>query len=273
MYRNWLGKSFFRRSNFFLLSTSSSTISLFCERAFCTSVFKLHRRCPSFFLEPLVFFTQLPKFCLFCGVGLVRQHFVFTLAGWRRGRTTPTRLGSKQPACTLPCNTNGMFVWHLRPFDLVHTFVSEQKRQHHSFRPSIVTALARSSSIPSCPAIHPLFFCVSHSSPLERSSAPTDWRKFDETAAANTTNNKTQRKSPESRSGHKNTQTPEEQKRLEQDFAPSLHVFATSDPFLGSSVSQMFTRHDSQSDAPCTRKVKSRLKKNETATIPSGPCP
>ena len=116
----------------------------------------------------------------------MRQHFVCTLAGWRRGRTDPDPPWAKQPPCNLPCNTNGMFVWHLRPFDLVYTFVSEHKRQHHSFRPSVETALARGSFIRTCPAIHLLFFCVCHSSPLERSSAPTDWRKFDETAAVKT---------------------------------------------------------------------------------------
>ena len=169
-----------------------------------------------------------------------------------------------------------MCVWHLRHFDLVHTFVSEQKRQYHSFRPSTATALARSSSIRTCFAIHLLFFCVCHPSPFERSSAPIEWVKFDETAAVNTTNNKTQKKSPKSRSGHKSTQTPWEQKRLEpkwheQDFAPSLQVFAINDPFLGPNVLQNVTGHDIQSDPPCTREVHSRFKQpNETATILTG---
>ena len=153
---------------------------------------------------------------------------------------------SKQPACNLPFNTNGMFVWRLRHFDLVYTFVPEQKRQHHSFRPSIGTALARGSFILTCPAIHPLFFCVCHPSPFERSSVTEGNSTKLLRSTPQTTRHKGNRQNRDRDT--KNTQTPREQKT------------ASNDPFLGSSVSQMFTRRDSQSDAPCTRKVKSRLK-------------
>ena len=88
---------------------------------------------------------------------------------------------------------------------LIHTFVSEQNLQNHSLRPSMVTASAKILSAHTCRGSQPFLFCVRHPSPLERSSAPIDWRKFDETAAVNTTHNKTTKEDPLQRFPNRNT--------------------------------------------------------------------
>ena len=179
--------------HFFLLSTSSSAsiFSLFCECAFFTSVFKLHRRCPSFFLEPLVSSRNSRSSVSFAQGALCAS----TLSSHSPDEDDSELL---RPALVetaslyLPCNTNGMCVWHLRHFDLVHTFVSEHKQQYHSLRQSTVTALARAlPSVLALPSIssfsafaipllsngHRLPLTERNSTKLLRSTPPTTRHK------------------------------------------------------------------------------------------------
>ena len=60
---------------------------------------------------------------------------------------------------------DGILEWHRRHLHLVQTFVPEQNLQIHSFRPSIVTASAKTFSARTCPVSQVFFF---RPSPLQR---------------------------------------------------------------------------------------------------------
>ena len=113
------------------------------------------------------------------------------------------------------CKPDGMFVWHPRHLRLVHTFAFEQNLQIHSLRPSIATASAKIFSARICAGIQPFLFCVRHPSPFVRSSAPVDWRKYDETAAVKPQTTRSTRKAPQPRLGHKHTNTQTRKGKLE----------------------------------------------------------
>ena len=82
----------------------------FIKPAFFTSFLELHRRCPSFFLEPLDPFTRLPQSSVSLAQWALCAQTV-SLHSPDEHESEQLRPAFVETACLyLPCNTDGMFV-------------------------------------------------------------------------------------------------------------------------------------------------------------------